>query len=87
MFLPYCLLIFKKLTEKDWDFIWSHNEQQCFDRVKQLISTTAVLKYYDVKKRVLSSVHSSKSLIVALLMQEGGPVAYASKSLTGAEPR
>ena len=77
----------RKLTEKDVDFIWSHNEQQCFDRVKQLISATAVLKYYDVKKPVLISVDSSKSTIGAVLMQEGEPVAYASKSLTGAEPR
>ena len=77
----------RKLTEKDVDFIWSHNEQQSFDRVKQLISATAVLKYYDVKKPVLISVDSSKSTIGAVLMQEGEPVAYASKSLTGAEPR
>lgn len=77
----------RKLTEKGADFIWSDLEQKSFEHVKTIISSTAVLKYYDVKKPVLISVDSSKSTIGAVLMQEGEPVAYASKSLVGAEPR
>jgi hypothetical protein len=75
-----------KLTEKSTEFVWTEKEDQCFNKIKQLISSTTVLRYYDVNKPVLISVDSSKSTIGAVLMQEDGPVAYGSKTLVGAEP-
>jgi hypothetical protein len=45
-----------KLTEKSTEFVWTEKEDRCFNKIKQLISSTTVLHYYDVNKLVLISV-------------------------------
>ena len=53
--------------------------------MKLLITSAGTLAYYNVKKGVTLEVDASKHGLGAVLMQEGKPVAYASKSLSRAE--
>ena len=51
-------------------------------KVKKMISDTVVLGFYDVNKEVTRECDSSGVGLVAVLTQEGKPVAYASRALT-----
>ena len=53
--------------------------------MKLLITSAGTLAYYDVKEEVTLGVDAFKHGLGAVLMQEGKPVAYASKSLRLAE--
>ena len=75
----------RRLTEKKTEFMWTEKENESFNALKERISTLPVLRFYDVSKPVVISVDASKSTIGAVLLQEGRPVAYASKSLTATE--
>ena len=60
-------------------------QQTAFDKMKQLITLAGTLAYYDVQKETTLEVDASKHGLGAALMQEGKPVAYASKSLNPTE--
>ena len=75
----------RSLLKKDSEFIWDCAQQTAFDKMKLLITSAGTLAYYDVKKGVTLEVDASKHGLGAVLMQEGKPVAYASKSLSRAE--
>lgn len=75
----------RRVTEKETDFQWGDAEQKALDKVKTMISTTPVLRYYDVTKKVLLSVDTSSKALRAVLLQSGQPVAYVSKASTATE--
>ena len=57
-------------------------------RNKRLLTTAPVLKLFDVNKEVVIETDASKDcLLEACLLQEGRPVAYASRSLTASEKK
>ena len=60
-----------------------------FQKIKDLIakSATKPLRYYDQRKPVTVQVDASQRVLGACLLQEGEPIAYASKSLTDTETR
>ena len=72
----------RKLLEDKVQFVWNHEQQQCFDELKSVICDSPVLKYYDVTKPVTLSVDASSEGLGAVVLQEQSPVAYASRSLT-----
>ena len=59
--------------------------QKAFDSVKETIATAATLAYFDSSKPVIIQTDASKRGVGATLLQDGRPVAYASKSLTETE--
>ena len=60
-----------------------------FQKIKDLIaeSATKPLHYYDRRKPVTVQVDASQRGLGACLLQDGQPIAYASKSLTDTETR
>ena len=50
-----------------------------------MLTETPVLAYFDPGKEVVLKVDSSKDGIGAVLLQDGRPVEYASRSLTASE--
>ena len=70
------------LLEKDIEWHWTAKQTESFETLKELISNTPVLQYFDPKKQVILSVDASSKGIGAVLFQDNRPVAYASKSLT-----
>ena len=75
----------RSLLKKEIEFLWDEPQSRAFKRVKQTITQSPVLAYYDPKKELTLEVDSSKDGIGACLMQENRPIAFASKSLTQAE--
>jgi len=60
-----------------------HADQQ----LKQAVTDTSVLRYYNLEEEVTLQCDASKSGLGAALLQNGQPVAYASRALTSAETR
>ena len=75
----------RSLLKKETEFLWDEPQSRAFERVKQTITQSPVLVYYDPNKELTLEVDSSKDGIGACLMQENRPIAFASKSLTQAE--
>ena len=72
----------RNLLKKDTAWQWNHEQQKAFQDLQQACCEPPILKYYDVTKPVTISADSSQSGLGAVCMQEGQPVAYASRALT-----
>ena len=77
----------RELTAKDVDFQWDEPQQAAFDALKAAVTNTPVLRYYNLDEEVTLQCDASQSGLGAALMQNGQPVAYASRALTSAETR
>ncbi|RXN08425.1 retrotransposon-like family member retr-1 [Labeo rohita] len=77
----------RKLLEGDVAWHWETEQQKSFERLKSLVSNTPVLKYFDVNKEIMLSVDASAEGLGAVLLQEGHPVAFGSRSLTECQKR
>ena len=89
-FLPHLSDITKplrELTQKETEWTWDSPQQEALDRLKNAVASTPVLRYYNLKEEVTLQCDASQSGLGATLMQEGQPVAYASRALTSAETR
>ena len=75
----------RSLLTKNAEFIWDSAQQQAFDKVKEVITTSPVLAYFDPSKPTTLQVDASQKGLGATLMQDGRPIAFASKSLTQSE--
>jgi len=73
------------LLKSDVTFCWDKFQEQAFDKIKSILSAEPIFAYYDVKKPVTISCDTSQSGLGALLLQDGKPVAYASRALTDPE--
>ena len=77
----------RELCKKDSQFTWGHNEQHAFEELKDALTSPTVLKYFDDQKPVTIQVDASQRGLGAALLQDQGPIEYASKTLTDAETR
>nr|XP_028945303.1 uncharacterized protein LOC114819816 [Malus domestica] len=84
LFKHYGLLA-KPLTNmlKQGSFSWSTDSLKAFEALKQVLSTTSVLALPDFTKPFVVETDASGNGIGAILSQEGHPIAYLSKSLSG----
>lgn len=72
----------RELLKKDSYFLWTHEHDLAFNKLKTLISTKPVLQYFDISKPIVLSVDASSYALGAVILQNELPVAYASKALT-----
>ena len=77
----------RQLLSKDVEFLWDEPQIRAFDEVKNILTSSPgpVLAYFDPAKDLTLQVDASKFGLGASLLQEGRPIAYASKSLTPTE--
>ena len=75
----------RTLLVKDVEFCWDDPQKQAFRKVKEVITKSPVLAYFDPQKVTTLQCDASKYGLGATLMQEGQPIAFASKSLTQSE--
>lgn len=75
----------RRLTDKNSEFDWLPQHEEAFLRIKELISATPILRYYDVNLPVTLESDSSDVGLGAVITQEGRPIAYASRALTPTE--
>ena len=75
----------RQLLQKDIASHWEEAQQQSFDELKRAITTAPVLAYYDENEDIVLSVDSPKDALGACILQNGHPIAYASKSINKCE--
>ena len=73
------------LTRKETDFIWSSECEDAFTKIKSMLTNAPVIAYFDPNKEVVLQVDSSKDAVGAVILQDGRPVEYASRSLRKSE--
>ena len=75
----------RELLRKDIDYDWNKSHQKSLQEIKDLICKEMLLHYYDTSKKTVIQVDASSRSLGAALIQEGKPIAFASKSLTETE--
>ncbi|XP_048241977.1 uncharacterized protein K02A2.6-like [Haliotis rufescens] len=75
----------RDMLKQDNMFQWDSNAEIAFKKMKNAVTSTDFLAYYDPKKELTLQVHASQNGFGAAVLQEGRPVAYPSKSLTQTE--
>ena len=75
----------REMTAKDAKFIWSQHHETAFQEVQELVVKHPVLKYYDLQEEVTVQYDASEYGLGAALLQNGQPVAFASRSLSQTE--
>lgn len=78
---------FRKLLKKNTKFIWTQGHTEQFEKLKEAICTITRLYSFDPTKEITVQRDASKFGLGACLLQEGRPIAFASRSLTDAETR
>lgn len=73
------------LKRKHVEFKWGERQCKAFDKVKEILSNEQHLQYYDEKKPLTIQCDASQRGLGAALLQEGKPIAYASRALTKTE--
>jgi transposase InsO family protein len=77
----------RDLTQQDVLWTWGEPQETALHNLKQAVTDTPVLKYYNLKEEVTIQCDASQTGLGAALLQNGQPVAYASRALTQAETR
>ena len=77
----------RELLKKDSEFVWTPSHQQTFESVKNLICDETTLTYFNQNEPTVIQVDASTRGLGATLMQQGKPIAFASKSLSPTEQR
>ena len=72
----------RKLLKKDTDFSWNHTYDTAFEWIKEAVVSDTTLKYFDPSLPVTIHIDASQVGLGAALLQNGKPVAFASKTLT-----
>ena len=75
------------MTLANAQFAWSKQHDKAFDEVKKLVASHPVLKYYDINEEVTIQCDASERGLGATLLQNGQPVAFASRTLSEVEQR
>ena len=75
----------RSLLKNDSVWLWDTACDQAFSKLKQILTGSDILSYYDPEKPTKLQVDASMNGLGACLLQEGKPVAYRSRSLTQAE--
>lgn len=73
------------LLKKGVSFVWTSDMQKELDSIKGAISTTTQLVHYDSNKPIVIETDASLKGLGAVLLQNGKPVRFLSKSLTKTE--
>ena len=69
-------------------FVWKSQQEEPFQTItKNMISSTPMLKYYDVANETTIQCDASESGLGATLPQNGQPVAFAFRLLSAVERR
>ena len=74
----------RELLKKDASYKLGNSHQKSLQEIKDLIFKEMLLHYYDMSKKSIIQVDTSRGLRAALI-QEGKPIEFASKSLTEIE--
>ena len=77
----------RSLPREETEWTWDSSHQDAFDAIKEELSRTPVLAYLDRKAEHVIQTDASMKGLGAVLLQEGKPGIYVSRTLTPAEER
>ena len=75
----------QNLLKKDIPFTWAESQKTAFHKLKDAIAESPTLAIYDHRKELTLENDASEYGIGSVLLQEGKPLAYASRTLSPAE--
>lgn len=75
------------LTRDDAEWSWDSVYDKAFEELKKLLTQAPVLAYFDPAKQLSIQCDASGEGLGAALLQDGQPLAYASRSLSDTETR
>ena len=75
----------QSLMKKEVHFQWSSTQQDAFNKIKACLSNDTALAFFDPTKEVTLQNDASEYGLGSVLLQDGRPVGYASRSLKPAE--
>ena len=73
------------LMKKDVHFVWTSDMQQEFENIKQAMANAVDLTHFDPTKPTIIETDASLKGLGAVLIQDGKPIKFLSKSLTQTE--
>jgi hypothetical protein len=79
------LKILRELTSESVTFSWQHRHQEAFKRLKANTRLLPTLYAFDIRKSTVLAVDACDLGLGAVLLQEGRPIAYASRTCTKSE--
>jgi len=82
----------RKLTVKDVPWIWGETEDNCFNKLKSIVSSDSVVSHFKTGLPIKVVTDASPVGLGAILLQDQGnanykPVCYISRSLSNVEQR
>jgi len=77
----------RNLLKKDVSWSWSDCHETAFQNLKKVVASAPLLRYFDPAKPVVIQTDSSSTGLGSCLLQDGRPIAFASRALTDAETR
>ena len=75
----------QELVKKDTDFTWNCTYNTAFEQIKEAIISDTTLRYFNPSLPMTIQVDASQVGLSAALLQNGKPIAFASKALTNTE--
>ena len=85
-FLPHLTMQpLHKLLKNYVPYVWSKTQQTSFNAVKVMLAEAPVLAFYNSDKELVLENDASEYGLWSVLLQNGKPVAYASRSLSLSE--
>ena len=71
--------------QEEVEWCWGEMQENAFRHLKEAVTRTPVLRYYNVKEPITIQFDASEKGLGAALLQNGQPVANASGALSSAE--
>ena len=75
----------RQFIREDTESCWNAEHEKSFCEIRRLLSSSPILRYFDEGKPTILQCDASQSGLGVSLLQEGHPVAYASRAITAAE--
>lgn len=75
----------RELLKSNVIFDWQKPHDDCLEQIKIMIANAPTLQSFDETKEVTIETDASKSGVGCCVMQEGKPIAFASRSLSDTE--
>ena len=89
-FMPHLsdlVLPIRNLARRNAEWVWGSDQAAAWAAIKAAVQSAPVLRYYSLSEEVTLQADASQSGLGAALMQNGQPVAYASRALSPTECR
>lgn len=77
----------RQLLRKGVSWSWTSQHERAFSDIKQAVTSTPVLQYFDPSKPVVIQTDASSTGLGSCLLQDGKPIEFTSRALTDAETR